>query len=588
MTAENLNLLWASVLVEELTRLGVRLFVTSPGSRNAPLVIAAARNDRAEVVVHADERGAAFFALGYGKATGSPAALISTSGTAAANYLPAVVEASQSRTPLLLLTADRPVELLETGAPQTVLQAGLFGRYVRWQFELPAPLPEIPVRFLLTTVDQAYYRSVHAPAGPVHLNCAFREPLAPEADGVDLQPALADLSAWRKSRKAFTRYAEPEPKEIAVPDEVAGLLRQSRNPAIVAGPLPAYRDKSGLLQLAQDWHVPFLADPASGLRFVPNRPRTLLSHYDLYLRGEAVQSRLQPDLVLHFGDPPTSKALAQFLRRTGTRVHIADHPFRQDPEHLGGVRVQAAEGAFASALRREFPGLASDRLQDWLAAEAAARRVVEEHAHGSGSELAAVHQVLQFLPHGAAVFLGNSMLIRDADGSGVQLSRDVLVGCNRGANGIDGTLATAAGFALGSRRPTAVLLGDIALFHDLNSLQFLRRSKIPLVAVVMQNGGGGIFSFLPISAHSDLVAPLFYTDQNLSVEQAARLFELPHAGTDSPEALANSLRQWLEAARSGVLEFHSDIPGNRSEHQALWDAAVRAAESALEIRNPAR
>jgi 2-succinyl-5-enolpyruvyl-6-hydroxy-3-cyclohexene-1-carboxylate synthase len=338
-----LNRLWGGIIVEELLRCGAGVFCLSPGSRCAPLTLGVAENARARSVVHFDERGAAYHALGWAKASGRPAVLVCTSGTAAANYLPAVVEASQSRVPLLLLTADRPPELLDAGANQAIDQTSLFGKYARWQYALPCPDESVSLNAVLTTIDQAVFRAVCPPAGPVHLNCQFREPFVSADAWKDVQSYPKQIEAWRESGLPYTAYTKPEYRIGA--DTVQRILEivcHARRGLLIIGELRtlAEREAVGCLARALNW--PAFPDITSGLR-LGNSGSPFVPYYDQMLLSSSVRDACKPDVVIQIGSPFVSKRLLEHLNAfpTGAYVMAADHPLRHDPIHRVTLRVQS-------------------------------------------------------------------------------------------------------------------------------------------------------------------------------------------------------------------------------------------------------
>ncbi|MCK4657053.1 MAG: 2-succinyl-5-enolpyruvyl-6-hydroxy-3-cyclohexene-1-carboxylic-acid synthase, partial [candidate division Zixibacteria bacterium] len=352
MKSPNIKYMWADLIIEELTRCGVSKFCISSGSRNSPLVLAAAENSKAETVVHLDERGAAFYALGCAKANGQPTALICTSGTAVANYLPAVIEASTSSVPLIILSADRPVELRDTGANQTIDQVGIYGKYTRWSFDLPSPSCEVPAEFVLTTVDQMVYRAKRAPAGPVQLNCMFAEPLTPEADD-SIPPGYPErIAGWNEADTPYTDYvpSRSTPVDSSL-NAVRAALMRSRRGVIVCGRLDCFSDKSAILNLAKNLRMPLLADISSGLRFGNPSSDNLVTHYDLFLREALFTKTHRPDLILHFGGPVVSKVLNSYIDNSHSEhIVINRTPFRQDPGHSVKLRVEMDPGQFCETI----------------------------------------------------------------------------------------------------------------------------------------------------------------------------------------------------------------------------------------------
>jgi len=347
MNNPQLTTLWSSMMVEELVRQGASFFCISPGSRSTPLTAAIARNRDAMWKMFPDERSAGFYALGHARATGIPAVLVCTSGTAVANYLPAVVEASSNRVPMLILSADRPFELLECGANQTIRQNGIFSTYTRWQMELPEPSTSVPLQFLLSTVAHGVAKSLSSPSGPVHLNQPFREPFEPESCSTP-EPWLEPLTAWQANHRPSTVAALPEKH----PDTEALLtLREltgnARQPLIIAGNIADENDSRAIAELAHDLQIPLYADMASGLRLSSGT----LPWQQAFATPE-FQNAFHPDLVLHFGGGLIARHPTDALKKWSPEhiCVIRNHPERYAPGHSVTLSIEASLRLTANAL----------------------------------------------------------------------------------------------------------------------------------------------------------------------------------------------------------------------------------------------
>ncbi len=585
----NVNRLWADLLVDELVRAGVRLFCLSPGSRCTPLTTAVAAHPHAPHVVHFDERGSAFFALGFARATGRPAAWITTSGTAVANGFPAVVEAALDAVPLILLTADRPPELRDAGANQTIDQVKFFGDYVRWQFDLPAPTTDVAPETVLTTVDQAVYRSRRMPGGPVQLNCMFREPLAPDADGGDYGEYLSSLSPWIDGAKPYTTYVPAHPVPFADEiDRLAAALRGVERGLIVAGRLASKVQGDAVRWLAERLGWPLLPDAGSQLRLDGSEPRgNAIPLFDLMLVSESFRSSHAPDVVLQLGGRPTSKRLGSFLAdaRPATLAVIRESPTRLDPHHQVTSHVEADVVSFCRELvkrvddqrpddqDRRATEAGSDWLRSWRSTSSRVEEVLNGFFAGSDalSEPAIGHIVSTTADEG--LFLANSMPVRDVDSYGSTAGKAPLVASNRGASGIDGTVASAVGFARGLGGPVTLLIGDLALLHDLNSLALAAASTHPLKIVVVNNHGGGIFSFLPIARHTDVFETYFGTPHRYSFEHAAAMFSIPYEAPTNLPHLRGALE--MSTAQTKLIEVTTDREENVRLHRDLEKMIAR-------------
>jgi 2-succinyl-5-enolpyruvyl-6-hydroxy-3-cyclohexene-1-carboxylate synthase len=562
------NRLWANLIVEELVRCGVDFFCVAPGSRSTPLVAAIAANDKAQSLVHFDERGTAFAALGYARATGRPAAWITTSGTAVANGLPAVVEASTDGVPMILLTADRPPELRQTGANQTIDQPDIFGDYVRWRFDLPAPDPTIDPAMVLTTVDQAAYRARRSPHGPVHLNLMFREPFLPEEDDV-----LAGPSPWAEGDEPYTRYAAT--KSAVDETEIQALwqtLRQVKRGLVVAGRLASHKQGEAVLRLAGALGWPLLPDIGSQVRLGTDS-ENLAAYYDALLASDSFAEAHAPEAVVHVGGRALSKRLEQFLGRSRPDPYIVvrENPFRLDPAHRVTHSIEADVVDFCAAIVRVATEDPPDEDASWMSGWREASERVGHSLNGiSTTELNepfVARSVSRNVPHDHGLVVASSMPVRDLDTYAAIGGVPVPVAANRGASGIDGTIATAAGFARGLGRPVTLLIGDLALLHDFNSLAMLR--DVPVVVVVLNNDGGGIFSFLPVANHEEFFEPYFGTPQGVGFRPAAEMFGLQYERPETTEEFVELYRKACARDSSTLIEVRTDREENVRLHGEL-------------------
>ena len=576
------NRLWGELIIDEMVRCGCRAAWVCPGARSAPLAAAAARSAELEVSICIDERAAGYQAVNAARASGVPSTVICTSGTAGANLLPAAVEAGLSGVPLLLLTADRPPELRDTGANQTIDQPDLFGRAAAWRFDLPVPDDRIDPAALLTTIDQAVHRARTA-AAAVHLNCMFSEPL--------LEDGRVEAIGRPAGRRPFTTYSaaptEPEPASVA---DTALALRGATAGLLAVGPLPAGTDRHMIASLAATLGWPVLADIQSGLRHPwPGRPElAIVRHHDLVL-AHASTALPAPDVVLHLGGRLTSKAYLGLLgaARPAACVHVAGHPRRIDPEHVVTSRVQAAPDRFCAALEAELgagepagagtPGLVA-------AGAAAASEVASVLDAEPVSEPATARDLIELLPAGWGAFAGSSMPVRDLDTfaeDSASRPAPLAVGANRGASGIDGAIASAAGFAAGLRAPVGALLGDLAVLHDLGSLAVLARAPRPVVLVVANNDGGGIFSFLPaLAGQEDVFERCFGTPHGYRFEHACRMFDLDYHRPGTRAEARAALGRCFATGRPALVEVGTDRHENLALHRRLRAAVGAAIDAA--------
>jgi 2-succinyl-5-enolpyruvyl-6-hydroxy-3-cyclohexene-1-carboxylate synthase len=578
MDPTNANTALASAFVEELARCGLRHAVLSPGSRSTPLAVALWRQPEIEVTVIVDERSAAFFALGAAQATRAPVAILCTSGTAAANLHPAICEADESGLPLIALTADRPPELRGIGAGQTMDQIKLYGSAVRWFCEVGTHAAgDDGLLHYRSTACRAFAAARGEPRpGPVHLNLPWREPLAPIAveGAVTATDPLALEGRDTRPLTAVTPI-DLEPSGFLL-DEVAKHIAEAISGVIVAGRQLDPELREPLAHLAEAAGFPILAEPTSQIRCGPHDRSHVISGYDLLLRDEHFRNRTTPDLVLRFGEMPTSKPLRAWLAGSGADQIVVDphggwnEPTRRAAAILRADPTELAAGWAARIERgdREYPQL-------WRRADDAASEAIATELPGEGPitepglqlALGAVHR------DGDLVYTASSMPIRDQEAFLPGSGTDARFLCNRGANGIDGLVSSGIGAAAASGRPTTILTGDLGLHHDIGGLAALRDVDTPVRVLVIDNDGGGIFHFLPQAEalEGEEFEALLGTPRSVSVAKAADLFDLPHCKlgslADLPEALA---------AGTGLIEVTVEREANVAVHRALADAVSAA------------
>lgn len=570
MTDTNINHCWGSLIVEELARLGADYFCLAPGSRCAPLTVSAARNKKVKKLVHFDERGLGFHAMGYASAAKKPAVLICTSGSAVANFFPAIVEAAKKKVPLIVLSADRPPELRQTGAVQTMDQVGIFGNYVKHFTDLPCPDLKIDPAFVLTTIDQAWYQAVRQ-SGVVHINCMFRDPLAPVKTKDDLVAYTKGLASWIKSDKPYTKYSKSESFSIADAKPIAQELNGIKNGLIVVGKI-ADGEQAQALALAERLGWPVFADLVSGLRLGCTHPQ-VIHHFDQVL---LMKKDLHFDGVLHLGGRITSKRYYEFINeaRPKSYVMVLKHALRNDPNHQVSLRVESSVSVFAKSVLPFLKARKSSKAVPSL--KLLNKKIdgtIERFLHEDGrlSEIAAARLISAYIPQGTGLFMANSMPIRDMDFYGDFKGRSVVIGGNRGVSGIDGTIASAAGFAQALDRPVTLMIGDLAALHDLNSLAILRDVKAPVVMVVVNNGGGGIFSFLPIAQHADVFERYFGTPHSYSLANAASMFEMNYAQPMDVKEFVKTYQYALKSNTSTIIEVMTSRAENLKLHRLLQD-----------------
>jgi 2-succinyl-5-enolpyruvyl-6-hydroxy-3-cyclohexene-1-carboxylate synthase len=598
---------------DELARCGVAGVCTSPGSRSAPLVLSLAREPGLRCFSHLDERVAGFFALGLAKATGRPAVVACTSGTAAAELAPAVIEAAEARVPLLVLTADRPPELRDVGAGQTIDQLKLYGEAAKWFVEVGTHEQATParLRWIRALACRACWTALDGRPGPVHLNFPLREPLVLDAPLEPDDGGRPDGRPWIAHPIVPAPAASPPIPIAPAPRAVVVAGRDERDPALGAA-IAAFAAAAG---------YPLLADPLSGARRGP----AAIAHYDALLRDTGLAGELRPQLVLRVGDLPTSKPLRAWLaslggegarrdggggveqvppegaRRDGgggvERVSPEGEGARRDggggveqialdaesawhdPDGVVTVRVAANPRATLAALAPEHRGAGDGAwLERWRTADRAAADAIAATLGDELSEPRVAAELVAALPPEATLFAASSMPIRDLETFAAARDGAPRILSNRGANGIDGTVAAALGAAAApDAGPVVLHIGDVALAYDLGALLSARRLGLDLTIVLVNNDGGGIFHFLPVAGEADAFEEHVATPHGLDFAKAAELYGARHVLAPDPAALRDALGVSLERGGVTIVEVRTERDENVALHRRVWEAVKAAA-----------
>lgn len=603
---------YTGALVDELARAGVRHACICPGSRSTPLALTLAEHPAIQRWIHIDERSAAFFALGLAKASGMPAALICTSGTAAANFLPAIVEARYGRVPLVVLTADRPPELRDNGAPQAIDQLHLYGGNVKWFAEMALPeATDSALRYARATAARAVATALEGPRGPVHVNLPFREPLVPPRASTPAAPVSRDNAAIRLQPTEFgMRLWVAPPQSQALPAITQHQSPTAATPGIVAinaprmAPAEAIREVArslavrprgiivcgeqhdpalapALTRLASLLGYPILADPLSGLRRGAHDHALVLDAYDAFLRDERATA-LTPELALRFGATPTSKTLLTFLQRVEQQVLVDGDGGWRDPIARATMVIHADAALLCTALAEQLYGLGQRESQAWCdvwqRADCRAREAIDSYLTTldepfEGKVFAAVADLL---PEGATLYAGNSMPVRDLETFFPGGDRALRFLGNRGANGIDGVISSALGAAAAGDGPLVLVIGDLSFYHDLNGLLAARRYPLNATIVLLNNDGGGIFSFLPQVEHPEHFEQLFGTPTGLGFQPAVEMYGCAFQRVATWPAFRAAVAASLAAPGVQVIEMRTERARNVELHRAVWHAVAEA------------
>jgi 2-succinyl-5-enolpyruvyl-6-hydroxy-3-cyclohexene-1-carboxylate synthase len=561
MTATDTYLLLRA-FCDEIARCGMEDACTAPGSRCTPIVLSLVREERIRCWSHIDERCAGFFALGAGKRSGRPVAVTCTSGTAAANLAPAVIEARHARVPLIVLTADRPPELREVGAGQTIDQLKIYGDAVKWFFEVgvgdatPAAL-----RFVRTLACRAYWTAVEGPPGPVHLNFPLREPLV-----LDRPLPLPDDDTGRAGARPYVTF------DSGGPGAPAGGAPPSGRIVIVAGSDRDAASARELARFAARTRIPLLADPLSGAR----RGEAAVAHYDLLLRDPEFAAAHQPQFVIRTGDLPTSKPLRAWLAGLDT-AQIAFDPDGawHDPDAVVGMRIRAPYRALLGDQELRTDG---DWFASWCAADEAVAGAIERTLGDELSEPLVARSLGKWLAPNATLFVASSMPVRDVEEFFAAREEGPRVMSNRGANGIDGTVSSAFGAlaAAADEGPVVLLIGDVALAHDIGGLLAASRLRLALTIVLLNNDGGGIFHFLPVAGEADAFEEHVATPHGLDFSLAASLYGCAFVRAETVDALRSAVETSLAGNATTIIEVRTDREENLALHRRVADAALAA------------
>ncbi|MGR5146600.1 2-succinyl-5-enolpyruvyl-6-hydroxy-3-cyclohexene-1-carboxylic-acid synthase [Photobacterium alginatilyticum] len=546
-----LNNQWADLMLEELVRLGVKHVCIAPGSRSTPLTLAAANNDRLTLHTHFDERGLGFLALGIAKASQQPVAVIVTSGTAVANLLPAVAEAGLTGEKLVLLTSDRPVELIQCGANQAIRQHGIFSEHVTDFHDIPSPTLDIAPGWLLSTIDAAMYQQA-TQGGAIHFNCRYPEPLYGE--DVDFSHYLAPLNEWLADDQPYTHFQQADAGQVTL-DHLAWSSLVAKKGLVVAGRmLPG--ELSAVQELADKLGWPLLVDPQAG-------GTSDWAGYDVWMQNAGCRRHIEKaEAVLQFGARLVSKRLLQLIAERQWQDYWLVDPLsvRLDPSHRRSQRIQANIRAWAEiATQKTFDSVHSGWAEPLKRASAGYFELLAGREKSLNEVSLAAHLPC-WLPEHSEIFLGNSLIVRLLDMCGrLPLTATF---ANRGASGIDGLIATAAGVQQARQAPLLCVLGDTSLLYDLNSLALLKQADYPVVVLVTNNDGGAIFDLLPVPEQQK--ESLYRMPHGLEFSHAAAMFGLHYACPNSLQEAEQACKQGLSQPGATLVEIKTP-PGQSGE-----------------------
>ncbi|MCZ0756498.1 2-succinyl-5-enolpyruvyl-6-hydroxy-3-cyclohexene-1-carboxylic-acid synthase [Anoxybacillus sp. J5B_2022] len=575
--------LYVAAFVDELVKAGVQDTVVSPGSRSTPFAIVMAEHPGMNIHLNIDERSAAFFALGMAKARRKPVALLCTSGTAVANYWPAVVEAYYSRVPLIVLTADRPHELRDIGAPQAIDQIHIYGKHAKWFMEMA--LPESSgemLRYARMMAARATAVAMTAPQGPVHLNFPLREPLVPTVTEQTWKQIEAEAPACIQVTIGQKTLADEQFRQLYE------QLSKIEKGWIVCGDLDKPGFAEAVTELAATLGYPILADPLSQLRSGMHPKEEIVECYDAILKDEAIAERLLPEVVIRFGAMPVSKPLLLTLKRHPaiTQIVIDSEDGWREPTHAASHMIYCDEIEFCSRLVQwsDPRPKTSEWKELWQDVNKVAREaLLEVKQEESLFEGKVFIELAELLPEQSLLFVGNSMPIRDADMFFMVNDKQIRVMANRGANGIDGVVSSALGASVVAE-PLVLVIGDLSFYHDLNGLLAAKLHRLNATIIVINNNGGGIFSFLPQAKHKKHFEALFGTPTDLQFEHVVRMYDGQYRQVATWDEFRHYVQQSVGSEGLHVIELRTSREENVAKHRFLWNYVSQEITEFLEKR----
>ena len=574
LLSNNINRIWASLIIDEFIKNKITQFYLSPGMRNAPLIAAMTHlrgfHPELEIILCMDERAAAFRALGYSKATGKPSVLICTSGTAMANYMPAVVEAKKSNLPLIVLSADRPIELTFCDDNQTIDQTKFFGDYIQGEMNFGAPTAEISPLAMTSSLSNLIHKSLYPQKGPVHFNCAFRDPLEDTQTNV---PAdyIALASTQIKRSGPSTRYVNLEtiPDKNAIA-EIAEILKKSSTGLLVVGSLAPYESTDVVRDFVKTLNWPTYFDVSSSLKYAFNLSDDALPTFDHpEFQQELVKN--PPETVFHIGGRLTSKHYYSFLKQVPqiNLVTLNLNLEKEDPSHHTKVRINAHINSTLSMVMEFFEGTKLPKKNLNLNFESFAKNKMKLIDEGPLAYPSISKTIIDHMPDNSILYVGNSTVVRTFDAYfSYENRKNLTIATNRGVSGIEGFIASSAGFIDAAKKEVYLIVGDVSFIHDLNSLYFLKDLKTPLKIILVNNDGGGIFTLLPIHKEKS-VLDYITSPHGQNFKKTAESFGIDYTGVSNREDFLAGFKELQKKKTHSILEIFIDHETNKSVYDQL-------------------
>jgi 2-succinyl-5-enolpyruvyl-6-hydroxy-3-cyclohexene-1-carboxylate synthase len=600
----NKNIAWAESFVNELVAGGVKYVCISPGSRNTPLTWAFAQNKNIRKYVNIDERSSAFFALGLANRTGSPVALVCTSGTAAVEFYPAIVEAYQQRIPLVICTADRPSELRDTGTNQTINQDNLYKNHIR--FFADAGLPDMSVKkitWLKKTAVNAIEICCYKNKGPVHINFPFRKPFEPD----NFTEKISNKTNTLLAKTIYKPLKYDAEKKIAGEKwflNIVEKLKHIQRGMIIVGP-EKYNDEfhTNVIKLSGILKYPILADGCSQLRFLSSsvdqtftqmrgisvRTKNIICNYEAMFRSPSFSETYLPEIILHFGRTSTSKGMEDFYGKySPLKIMINEEGDFFDPTRRG-KSYKSSPSLFCKSIIECYPVDKNHRKEDcWLKPYLYADQLLEQLKNkilfnsGFPNEIRIINEILDSVPVNSSIMLSNSLPVRDFDYWASCSSKKLKIYNNRGASGIDGIISTALGIASAKREPVFLITGDLAYYYDLNALLTAEKYSIPLIIILINNNGGGIFNSLPVSRYPDFLRKYFITPHKLNFEKLTKAFGVDYSKVKNWSDFKDLLQRAVSKKETSVIEIQTDSVSSLDSREQYWEESNRLLNNFIE------
>ena len=572
LLTQNINRIWSSLIIDEFTKNSITQFYLSPGMRNAPLIAAMVHlqkiNPKIEIVLCMDERAAAYRALGYSKATGLPSVLVCTSGTAMANYTPAVVEAKKSNLPLIILSADRPSELTFCDDNQTIDQTKFFGNYIQGEMGLGAPSFEISPLAMTSSLSNLIHKSLYPQKGPVHFNCAFREPLEDTLMNVPeeyLKLARIQISRSGPSTKYVNLETRPDKASVK---EIAEQLKQSKTGLLVIGSLAPHESTKVVEEFVKKLNWPTYFDVSSSLKYSFNLKNDSIPTFD-HPEVQAELIKNPPETVFHIGGRLTSKHYYSFLKQVPeiNLVTLNLNQEKEDPSHHTKIRINAHINSTLESIMSYFEGVTLPKKTLNVNFDAFSKRKISLIDEGPLSYPSVSKTIIDHIKDHSTLYIGNSTVVRTFDAYfSYDNLKNLTVATNRGVSGIEGFIASACGFIDGSQKEVYLVIGDVAFIHDLNSLYFLKDIKTPLKIILVNNDGGGIFTLLPIHKEKS-VLDYISSPHGQTFKKTAESFGIDYVQVSDKNDFLEAFKSMQEKNHHTIME----VIFNHETNKAVYD-----------------